>query len=82
MQYRYFNPEVPTAVHTSGSQQQATNTQLDDSNWYFDALLPYMKQYHKGPLVYTRSNISGVASKDENTIWAIYDNGVYDLTVR
>lgn len=44
-----------------------------------------MKQYHKGPLVYSRKNVSKTkdegSSEDSTSItWGIYKKQVFDLT--
>ena len=65
-QYQNFSPVIPTAVHTSGSQQAAQNTQLDSSDWYTSRFLPTIKQYHKGPLVYDNQAIKSGASDQTN----------------
>ena len=65
-QYQNFSPLIPTAVHTSGSQQSAQGTQLDASDWYTSRFLPTIKQYHKGPLVYDSKAISSGANDQSN----------------
>lgn len=65
-QYQNFSPSIPTALHTSGSQQSAQGTQLDASDWYTARFLPTMKQYHKGPLVYDGKAISSAANDQSN----------------
>lgn len=44
-----------------------------------------MKQYHKGPLVFTRGNVSetadeGSSDDDTSVTWGIYKKQVFDLT--
>ncbi|KAI9508915.1 glycosyltransferase family 2 protein [Russula earlei] len=80
-QHQNFSPLIPTAVHTSGSQQSAQGTKLDASDWYTARFLPTIKQYHKGPLVYDSKAISSAASDQGNPrIWAIWEKSLYDLT--
>ncbi|KAH7923638.1 glycosyltransferase family 2 protein [Leucogyrophana mollusca] len=76
-----FTAVVPLAQHKSGATQSAQNTKLDQSDWYTAIFQPKMKNYHKGPLVWTPSTISAQAA-DQNIqrIWAIWDGSVYDLT--
>ena len=64
--YQNFTPLIPTAVHTSGSQQSAQGTKLDASDWYTSRFLPTIKQYHKGPLVYDSKAISSAANDQSN----------------
>jgi chitin synthase len=65
-QYQNFSPSIPTALHTSGSQQSAQGTQLDASDWYTARFLPTIKQHHKGPLVYDSKAISSAANDESN----------------
>ena len=74
-----FTAEVSTAVHTSGSQQANTGSALHSESWYFDTFLPKMKNYHKGPLVWSKGKVSSEAS-DAGRQWAIVNGSVYDLT--
>lgn len=44
-----------------------------------------MKQYHKGSYVYTRGKVSKEVDEGDEDMgtsktWAIYENGIYDLT--
>ncbi|GAA5844952.1 hypothetical protein JCM9279_000054 [Rhodotorula babjevae] len=79
LQYENFTAEVSTAVHTSGSQQANTGSALHSESWYFDTFLPKMKNYHKGPLVWSKGKISDEAS-EAGRQWAIVNGSVYDLT--
>jgi chitin synthase len=67
------------AIHTSGSLQSYSGSALRDANWYFDAFLPKMKGYHKGPIVYERSKVKKDADSAGRQ-WAIVNGSVYDLT--
>ncbi|KAI5825421.1 chitin synthase [Schizophyllum commune Tattone D] len=78
-----FTATVPTAVHTSGSQQSAEDTRLRDDNWYTQRFVPKMKEFYKGPVVYSSKTIYGDANSDDDTnnkVWAVYKDNVYDLT--
>ena len=65
-QYQNFSALIPSAVHTSGTQQSVQNTQLDSSSWYTSRFLPTIKQYLKGPLVYDTKAIRSGASDQTN----------------
>ncbi|GAA6000854.1 hypothetical protein JCM10207_004691 [Rhodosporidiobolus poonsookiae] len=79
LQYENFTADVPTAVHTSGTQQSYTDSDLHDSNWYFDRFLPKMAEYHKGPLVWSKSKVKKEAD-EAGRQWAIVNGSIYDLT--
>lgn len=79
LQAANWSAVIPNAVHTSGSLQTATNTALDNARWYPDTFLPYMEQYRKGQLVVTSKDLKKQADDGTKT-WAVYRNGVYDLT--
>lgn len=74
-----FTAEVPTAVHTSGSQQSNTGSALHSETWYFDTFLPKMRNYHKGPLVWSTGKVKSEAA-DAGRQWAIVNGSIYDLT--
>lgn len=81
MQYATWNPSVPSAVHTSSHQQPVTSSALHEDRWYYDDFLPFMKPYYKGPLVFTRGNVTSQAKDTTNgKQWAVYKNGIYDLS--
>ncbi|EPQ58854.1 chitin synthase [Gloeophyllum trabeum ATCC 11539] len=84
LQYANFTPLIPTAVHTSGPLASDANSKLHDDNWYTDTFLPKIKNYHKGPLVYSKNDIASAASTDGGNTdirnWVIWQNQVYDLT--
>jgi chitin synthase len=83
LSYKTFQPVVSMGIHYSGHLQPATNTALNDENWYFRSLLPAMRRYHKGPLVWSRSNITKSGSTDDELkqkTWATYNHRIYDLT--
>ncbi|KAG1857448.1 glycosyltransferase family 2 protein [Suillus subluteus] len=72
---------VPLAMHVSGALESTQGTALDNAGWYTATFQPKMKNYHKGPLVWTTSEIAAQAA-DPNIerIWAIWESGIYDLT--
>ncbi|KZS98103.1 glycosyltransferase family 2 protein [Sistotremastrum niveocremeum HHB9708] len=69
----------PTAIHLSGPMQPFQQSKLADPSWYTDTFLPAMKQFHKGPLVWSSKDIHEEADSGDRT-WAVWDNGLYDLT--
>ena len=81
MQYANFTIDVPNAIHTSGQAQGDKGSALANEQWYPTEFLPAMKQYRKGPLVFAPSDIKKQAA-DSKRVWAVYQNGVYDLSVR
>ena len=73
--------EVPTADHTSGvAYNGAEDTALQSSNWYPDTFLPKMKPMYKGMMVIQKSDVQKDGF-DNDKQKAIYDGGVYDLSV-
>jgi chitin synthase len=72
LQYQNFTPLIPTALHTSGSQQSAQSTKLDASDWYTSRFLSTMKQYRKGPLVYDNKAITSAADDQSNQRLVIF----------
>ncbi|KAF7366368.1 Glycosyltransferase family 2 protein [Mycena sanguinolenta] len=72
---------LPTASHASGTYTPSTTSALHNNDWYTSTFLPKIKQYYKGPLVYTSSNLRAQAA-DTNIakIWGNYENRIYDLT--
>lgn len=81
--YKTFSPVVSSAVHTSGKLQPASNTALNNANWYSRQLVPALRRYHKGPLVYKRGNFSKTGSEDDENRkrdWAMINGRIYDLS--
>ncbi|KAJ6617006.1 chitin synthase [Mycena sp. CBHHK59/15] len=79
--YKNFTETEPTAVHTSGQLQSQTSSALHNSNWYTTTFQPKMKNYRKGPLVYTSGTLkSFAADTDIAKIWGQYNEKIYDLT--
>lgn len=66
-------------MHVSGSQQPFISSELHNTNWYTTNFMPRMAEYTKGPLVWAPSAVLSQA-QGANRLWAIYDNGIYDLT--
>ncbi len=56
---------APTADHTSGALTSYTASKLANADWYTETFLPKMKNYYKGPLVYTWSTIQADATDDD-----------------
>ncbi|KAH8705177.1 putative chitin synthase [Talaromyces proteolyticus] len=72
--------EQSEAIHWSGNfKQPVQKSALYKFSWYDQQFLPFLQQYYKGNLVYTRGNISDQANSDQR-YWVIINNGVYDLT--
>lgn len=68
------------AIHYSGPFQQADrSSKLHDINWYPDRFLPFMQQFYKGDLVWSKGEIRKQADED-NRYWVIIRDRVYDLT--
>lgn len=61
LRHANFTPILDYAIHRSGPLQPAANTQLRQITWYKDRLLPDLKQYYKGSLVYSRGYIGAEA---------------------
>ena len=81
LSYATWTPLVSTALHTSGVLQPDRSSALAQSDWYESDFLPVMKKYRKGPLVYSRGNVTKEAKEGEvPRQWAIYNDRVYDLS--
>ncbi|ORY88598.1 chitin synthase-domain-containing protein [Leucosporidium creatinivorum] len=79
LQYANFTAEVTTAVHTSGSAQTYTGSELHNDDWYTATFLPKMDNYKKGPLVWSNGKIKTEAESNSR-LNAIVDGKIYDLT--
>ncbi|KAJ7708969.1 glycosyltransferase family 2 protein [Mycena rosella] len=79
--YKNFSNTEPTAVHKSGQLALDATSALHNSNWYTSTFQPKMKNYYKGPLVYTSGELQAFAA-DTNIakIWGKYNDKIYDLT--
>src|SRR5262249_7784526 len=71
-------PEFTTALHTSGFYG-TPDSALSNEDWYWSTFLPKIKEYYHGDLVYTKSTVQQ-QGKDEQRMWAMYGNEIYDLT--
>jgi chitin synthase len=60
--YKNFTPVVPLAMHMSGAAESTQGTALDNAGWYTATFQPKMKNYHKGPLVWTPKEIAAQAA--------------------
>ncbi|KAJ3570648.1 hypothetical protein NP233_g4269 [Leucocoprinus birnbaumii] len=79
--YKNFTPNAPLAVHKSGSGSGSASKALSQDDWYTSVFLPKMRNYRKGPLVWDWKDIkTQAADQDIQRIWAVWDNGLYDLT--
>lgn len=68
------------AVHTSGPQwAEDKRSALSSIDWYKDHLLPKLREFYKGDLAWTHSNVS-TQGQDQGRQWFILNNKVYDLT--
>jgi chitin synthase len=56
-----FTNLAPTAMHLSGSQQQASQA-LKQQNWYTAVFQPKIRNYYKGALVWDTSTIAAQAA--------------------
>ncbi|KAI0638620.1 chitin synthase [Trametes polyzona] len=75
-----FTALAPQAMHKSGVGAYQ-GSKLSDQNWYTKYFLPKIRQFTKGPLVWDRNTVRAQASDPDNQrMWAIYDNAVYDLS--
>ncbi|KAJ7498041.1 glycosyltransferase family 2 protein [Mycena galericulata] len=76
-----FTDTEPTAIHTSGQLSAGQSAALKADDWYTATFQPKMKNYYKGPLVYTTSTLQAFAA-DTNIakIWGQYEDRIYDLT--
>ncbi|OBZ70379.1 Chitin synthase 8 [Grifola frondosa] len=76
-----FTDYVPTAIHTSGSQQAVSTSKLHQDDWYTAIFLPKIKEFRKGNLVVTKQDIAAEANQqDTQRLWAIWNDNVYDLS--
>lgn len=68
------------ALHTSGPQWVPNQkSALHSLTWYKDSFLPTIKEYYKGDLAWTQSNVSA-QGQDQGRQWFILNNKIYDLT--
>lgn len=59
-----FTPAVPLAIHTSGALQSAEG-RWQQPDWYSEVFVKSLKEYVKGPLVWTPKEVLAQA-RDEN----------------
>ncbi|CRG83936.1 chitin synthase 6 [Talaromyces islandicus] len=72
-------PEA-SAIHNTGHYLQANRqSALYNPTWYEKKFQPFIQQYYKGDLVWSKGNISSQADNAAR-YWVIIDDGVYDLT--
>ncbi|GKT92844.1 chitin synthase [Colletotrichum tofieldiae] len=72
-------PEYTIGIHKSGSLADDRTSALGATDWYSKKLLPRMKEFYKGDLVWDKGNIKS-DGQDNSHMWVIYNGGVYDLT--
>jgi chitin synthase len=63
-----FTPLDAYAVHTSGPEQTAKGTKLDDINWYQNELQPTLDNYYKGSYVMDKNYVSAKADSDSRWV--------------
>jgi chitin synthase len=72
-----FTPIVPLAMHKSGASERAQGTALDNAGWYTATFRPKMKNYHKGPLVWTTKEVAAQAADQTIQRYVLHvDNSV------
>ncbi|RPD67384.1 chitin synthase [Lentinus tigrinus ALCF2SS1-7] len=72
---------ISQVSHKSGFACPYQDSKLCQSDWYTSIFLPKIRQFRKGPLVWTKAQVSAAASDPDNQrFWAIYDNNIYDLS--
>ncbi|KAK1518193.1 chitin synthase [Colletotrichum paranaense] len=72
-------PEYTIGIHKSGSLADDRTSALGDSDWYSKKLLPRMKEFYKGDLVWDKGDVKS-DGQDNSHMWVIYNGGVYDFT--
>ncbi|KAF9443985.1 glycosyltransferase family 2 protein [Macrolepiota fuliginosa MF-IS2] len=69
------------AIHKSGQGAGSQSAALSQNDWYSKTFLPKMREFRKGPLVWDWSVIKAYAAdQDIAKVWAVWENGLYDLT--
>ncbi|ODA78502.1 hypothetical protein RJ55_05883 [Drechmeria coniospora] len=71
--------EISSAIHVSGFNQPDPTSKLRNKMWYWENFLPTMKQYYKGDLVFSENDVRR-SGKDEQHMWAMYGDQIYDMT--
>jgi chitin synthase len=62
--YKNFTPEINTAVHTSGSLAVSPSSELAQNDWYTAVFQPKIRQYYKGPVVWSNKELKIQAADD------------------
>ncbi|KAJ7766830.1 glycosyltransferase family 2 protein [Mycena metata] len=79
--FKNFSDVEPTAVHVSGQLATVSTSALHQSNWYTNTFQAKMKNFYKGPLVYTSGTLKAYAADTGIAkIWGQYGQRIYDLT--
>jgi chitin synthase len=72
------NPN-PAAIHTSGPMQPDIRSALHEDDWYRNKLVPKMREYFKGDLVWSKGDIKD-QGQNQGRKWFRLDDAVYDLS--
>ncbi|KAI9629017.1 hypothetical protein H4Q26_018368 [Puccinia striiformis f. sp. tritici PST-130] len=86
LQFENWTATVPNTVHVSGSGQVVKASALGNDKWYTKKFLPFMTNFYKGPIVYTRKLIAGLADNrwlvsimNRNPQFQYIDKSITDL---
>lgn len=80
LQYNDTTAQQFGNVHTSGERYQTDPTSaLHSWDWFGSIFLPAVKDYYKGALVVSWSDIQKQANEDQRA-WVVIKGGLYDLT--
>ena len=63
--YKNFTLEIQTAVHKSGNLAASPTSKLAQDDWYTAVFQPKIKQYYKGPLVWSKKELQ-IQAADQN----------------
>jgi len=62
--YKNFSLDIQNAVHRSGSLAASPTSRLAQSDWYTAVFLPKIRQYYKGPVVWSNKELRNQAADD------------------
>lgn len=71
--------ENPLGEHVSGPRSATPQSKLANIRWYEEDFLPRMNEMIKGDLVTDTADIAKDGKQNQH-MWAVIDNGVFDLT--
>ncbi|KNE86604.1 hypothetical protein PSTG_20033, partial [Puccinia striiformis f. sp. tritici PST-78] len=79
--FENWTATVPNTVTVSGSCQVVKALALGNDKWYTKKFLPFMTNFYKGPIVYTRKLIAGLADNrvNRNPQFQYIDKSITDL---